>query len=189
LIAGLGNPGQRYKDTRHNIGVRVIDLWSKDLGVRLTNNRFQSKNTLANFRGERIILLCPQTFMNLSGESVRACADYYDLETKDILVVHDDLDLPVGRVKVMRNGGAGGHKGVSSIIRHLGSPEFPRVKVGIGRPRWGDSVEHYVLAPFYPQEREIMERVIKRAVYACELFVLEGIESAMNSINRRNLIE
>jgi len=133
------------------------------------------------------MLLCPETFMNRSGKSVRGCFDYYDLEGRDVLVIFDDIDLPVGRLKVARNGGAGGHKGVQSIIHHLGSTEFPRLKIGIGRPRYGESVEDYVLSPFYSDERDIMEKAILTAVQTCELFVSEGIESTMNHINCQNL--
>lgn len=125
--------------------------------------------------------------MNQSGKSVKACADYYDLHMERILIVHDDLDLPVGKIKVVSNGGSGGHKGVSSIIEYLGSTKFPRIKIGIGRPHYGEKPEDYVLAPFYVAQREIMERVFKVAVSACRLFVLEGVESAMNHINCQNL--
>jgi PTH1 family peptidyl-tRNA hydrolase len=188
LIVGLGNPGQKYKDTRHNTGFKVIDLWGQGLGVRLTNRRFQSRNTLTRIQDKKVILFCPLTFMNLSGQSVRACVDYYDLADKEVLVIHDDIDLPVGRIKVVNNGGAGGHKGVLSIIQHLGSMQFSRIKVGIGRPRFGESTEDYVLAPFYNDEKEIMERVIRMAVQACELVVSEGVEQAMSQINCQNLL-
>ena len=187
LIVGLGNPGQKYKDTRHNTGFKVIDLWSQGLGVRLTNRRFQSRNTITRFQDKKVILFCPQTFMNLSGQSVRACVDYYDLANTEVLVIHDDIDLPVGRIKVVVNGGAGGHKGVLSIIQHLGSMQFPRIKVGIGRPRFGESIEDYVLAPFYNDEKEIVERVIRMSVQACELVVSEGVEPAIKKINCQNL--
>ena len=126
--------------------------------------------------------------MNMSGESVRACADYYALETARILVIHDDLDIPLGRIKIVRDSGAGGHKGVSSIIRHLGGTGFCRVKVGIGHPRYGEAVEDYVLSPFYADEKGFAEKVLRVAVNACELFVLEGVESAMNHINCLNLV-
>jgi len=124
--------------------------------------------------------------MNLSGNSVKACADYYDLDQGNILVIHDDLDLPVGRIKVGRKSGSGGHKGVASIIRNLGTMEFPRVKIGIGRPRYGEPVEDFVLEPFYKDQQEAIRRVIQGAVQACELFVSEGVESAMNAINCQN---
>ena len=187
LIAGLGNPGTKYKNTRHNIGFKVINLWSKSLGVRLSGRRFQSRNTRAKFDNKEIILLCPATFMNQSGRSIRACLDFYSLQTENILVVHDDIDIPVGRIKVVRNGGAGGHKGILSLIHYLGTREFPRVKVGVGRPRHLESIEDYVLSPFYGDEKKIIERVIQMAVRACELFVSEGVESAMNHINCENL--
>lgn len=189
MIVGLGNPGREYETTRHNVGFQVVDLWCRDLGLSLSSSRrFRAKTIRVDFRGNAIILLCPLTFMNLSGESVRACASYYAQETSKILVVHDELDLPLGRIKVVRNGGAGGHKGVSSIIRHLGSTEFCRVKVGIGRPRYGEGVEDYVLAPFYADERGLAKDVLRLAVNACELFILEGVELAMNRINCQNLI-
>ena len=188
LIVGLGNPGQEYEDTRHNTGFKVIDLWSQDLGVRFTNRRFQSRSTRTRIQDKKVILFCPLTFMNLSGQSVRACVDYYDLTDTEVLVIHDDIDLPVGRIKVVVNGGAGGHKGVLSIIEHLNSMQFPRIKVGIGRPRFGESIEDYVLAPFYSDEKKTMERVIRMAVQACELVVSEGVEPAMNKINCQNLL-
>jgi PTH1 family peptidyl-tRNA hydrolase len=188
LIVGLGNPGQKYKDTRHNTGFKVIDLWGQGLGVRLTNRRFQSRNTLTSIQDKKVILFCPLIFMNLSGQSVRACVDYYDLADTEVLVIHDDIDLPVGRIKIVANGGAGGHKGVLSIIQHLGSMQFPRIRVGIGRPRFGESIEDYVLAPFYNDEKEIMEKVIRMAVQACESVVSEGVEQAMSQINCQNLL-
>ena len=188
MIVGLGNPGPEYKSSRHNVGVEVVELWCRDLGLSLSSRRFRAKTVRSEIRGNAIILLCPLTFMNLSGESVRACASYYGLETNRILVVHDDLDIPLGRVKVVKDSGAGGHKGVSSIIRHLGSTGFCRVKVGIGRPRYDEPVENFVLGPFYADEKRLAQRTIRVAVNACERFVLEGLESAMNHINRQNLV-
>jgi len=185
---GLGNPGPGYENSRHNIGFRVIDLWCRDLGLVLKKRQFRSKNIRAEFQGNNIILLCPLTFMNLSGEAVRAYADYYALEVGTILVIHDDLDLPLGRIKVVKDGGAGGHKGVSSIIHHLENNQFSRIKVGIGRPRCGETVEDYVLSPFYAYEKGLAQKAMEMAVNACELFVLEGVESAMNQINCQNLV-
>ena len=153
----------------------------------MTGRRFQSRNAQTTFLGKKIILLRPITFMNLSGKSVKSCAEYFGVHAGNILVVHDDVDLPVGKIKVVRKGGAGGHKGVLSVIHDLGTMGFPRIKVGIGRSRYGEPVEDYVLAPFYEDEKIIMENVIHMAVRACELFVSEGIESAMNTINCQNL--
>ena len=189
MIVGLGNPGSGYKSTRHNTGFRIIDHLSRNVGASLKGRRFQSRNIRTTYRGREIVLLKPVTFMNQSGRAVKACADFFHLPPNRILVVHDDLDLPVGKIKVVRNGGPGGHKGVLSIIEHLGSREFPRIKIGIGRPRYGESPEDYVLAPFYEDEREIMLRVFKVAVQACRLFIFDGIESAMNQINHQIFTE
>ena len=188
LIAGLGNPGPQYEHTRHNIGLEAVEQWGKSLGVTLKSLLFRSKHALADFRGNPIVLLCPLTFMNKSGESVRDCIHHYDLETKKLLVIHDDLDMPLGKIKVVRDGGAGGHKGVSSIIHLLGSSEFSRVKIGIGRPRHGEAVADYVLSCFYDDEKKLAEEIMGMAVKASQLFVLEGVEAAMNHINCRRLI-
>jgi PTH1 family peptidyl-tRNA hydrolase len=189
LIVGLGNPGARYEDTRHNLGFDVIAHLSRELGVRLSERRFQSQSAKTTLGGKHVILLRPLTFMNLSGMSVEACARFYGLDAREILVVHDDADLPVGRVKVATNGGAGGHKGVASIIASLKSKAFSRVKIGIGRPRYGESVEEYVLAPFYRDQKELVRKVIGLAVHACKLFVSEGVQPAMNHINCQNLAD
>jgi PTH1 family peptidyl-tRNA hydrolase len=125
--------------------------------------------------------------MNRSGRSIEACADFYGLEPEQILVIHDDIDLPVGKIKVVKAGRSGGHRGVSSIIEHLGSDAFPRLKIGIGRPRYGETIEAYVLSPFYEDEKEIVKKLIQLAVQACEWFVSEGVESAMNHINCRTI--
>jgi PTH1 family peptidyl-tRNA hydrolase len=187
LIAGLGNPGAQYEHTRHNIGLEAVERWGKSLGATLLNLYFRSKHTLVEYRGNKIVLLCPLTFMNKSGESVRDCIHHYDLDIDRLLVMHDDLDLPLGKIKVVSNGGAGGHKGVSSIIHLLGSSEFSRVKIGIGRPRHGEAVADYVLNCFYDDEKKLAEKVIRMAMKASELFVLEGVQAAMNHINCRRL--
>ena len=187
LIAGLGNPGPKYKNTRHNIGFKVIDLLGADLDVQLTGRRFQSNNILTRFEGKKIFLVRPLTRMNRSSESIRSVVDYYGIQPEEILVVHDDLDLPVGRIKVVRNGGDGGHKGIMSITHQVGTDRFARVRVGIGRPRYMEPVEEFVLKPFYQDERRIVDGVIRMAVQACKLFIGKGVESAMNIINGQNL--
>ena len=189
LIAGLGNPGSEYKDTRHNIGFQVIGRLGHELGVHLRGRRFKSRNTQTKLQGKDIILLCPMTFMNLSGHSVKKCADFFKLKEENILIIHDDLDLPVGRIKVVRHGGSGGHKGVQSIIDHLGSSQFPRVKIGIGRPQCGEDTEDYVLSLFYDDQKDVMEMVIQQSVKACRSFVLDGVEVVMNHFNNQNLKE
>jgi len=187
LIVGLGNPGPEYKGTRHNIGSEVVDLWCRDLGTRLSRRSFQSRNIRTRVKGRDVILLCPLTFMNRSGISISACAAYHKVEAGKILIIHDDLDLTPGRIKVVRRGGAGGHKGVESSLLHLGTAQIPRVKIGIGRPRYGESIEDYVLGPFYSDEKSVMQEVARTAASACALFVSEGFESAMNKINCQNL--
>ncbi len=185
LIVGLGNPGPEYENTRHNIGCQTVDNWCRSLGVRLSGRSFQSKSTRLDFQGKKVLVLCPLTFMNRSGQAVRAGADYYDIDVENILVIHDDLDLPVGRLKVAMNSGAGGHKGVRSIIDHLGTTQFGRIKIGIGRPQYGEDIESYVLSPFYKAERDIVENTLHTAIAACESFISNGMISTMNKINRR----
>ncbi len=187
LIAGLGNPGPGYKHTRHNIGFMVVQEWAKVLNLSLTSRRFHSRYGRIVFREREVVLLCPLTYMNQSGRALKACVDSLGVKKEDILVVHDDLDLPVGRLKAARNGGAGGHKGVLSTFESLGTREFGRLKVGIGRPRFNEEVEEFVLSPFYPEQRGVVEKVIRLATEACEMFVVEGMEKAMNWINSQNL--
>jgi PTH1 family peptidyl-tRNA hydrolase len=163
----------------------VIHRWARALGVRLLSRRFHAKSSPARFQNRELLLLCPQTFMNLSGESVERCVESLGVRNQEILVVHDDLDLPLGRVKVATKGSGGGHKGIQSIIDHLGTREFSRVKIGIGRPIQGEPVDKFVLNPFYREDRAVVEAALEKAVHACGLFVSEGIEKAMNQINRQ----
>jgi peptidyl-tRNA hydrolase, PTH1 family len=189
LIAGLGNPGLRYRNTRHNIGFMVVRRWAELLDVPLKGRAFSATAGRARVQEREIILLCPQTYMNECGRSIRACADFYRLDGENILIVHDDIDLDLGRIKVVKNGGGGGHKGVLSIFQHLGTRAFNRVKIGVGRPRFNEPVDEFVLSPFYKDQDAIVEQVIKGAVQACELFVGRGIAQAMNAVNRQNFAD
>ncbi len=189
LIAGLGNPGKKYSRTRHNIGFEIINRWSEILGAPMKGRRFQSRSAIAHFQRKTIILLRPITYMNRSGQAIKNCLDYYRLRIDQILIVHDDLDLPTGKMKLVQKGGAGGHKGVGSIIDHLGTDQFSRLKIGIGRPQYHEDVEEYVLAPFYAGEKEIMGKAVPRAIKACELVILEGIERAMNKVNSQDFLD
>jgi len=132
-------------------------------------------------------LLCPMTYMNRSGLAVKACAEYHGIRLENVLVVHDDIDLPFGKLRMVKGGGAGGHRGVLSVIHHLGTQEFPRLKVGIGRPGHRETVEDYVLRPFCEEEERIVEKVLQLGVEACRLFLSRGIEYAMNVVNGLNL--
>jgi PTH1 family peptidyl-tRNA hydrolase len=187
LIVGLGNPGPNYEETRHNIGVRVLEFWGRNLGVRWSGRLFHSRSGRARFEDQDLLLICPETFMNRSGLAVKAFVDYFKIDPHRILLVHDDLDLPLGRLKVVKEGGAGGHKGVLSVMAHLGDSAFSRIKVGIGRPRYGEAIEAYVLSPFYENEGGVVEEVTLLAVRGCELFVSKGLAFAMNQINSQDL--
>jgi PTH1 family peptidyl-tRNA hydrolase len=180
---GLGNPGIGYRNSRHNLGFKAVDLLCKKLGVQLTDQRFQALSTHTHYHGKKLILTCPQTLMNRSGLAVKYVAEYYNPEIRNILVVHDDIDLDVGRIKIGRGGGAGGHHGVESVIHHLGTSGFNRAKIGIGRPRYNEPVEDFVLSPLYEDQRRIMKDVLHVLVGALESFILEGVETAMNSFN------
>jgi len=188
LIVGLGNPGVQYRDTRHNVGFMVIERWASELKISLRENSV-AKYGMVQFGDKKVILQCPLTYMNLSGRAVKLYKEWYGVLNEDIMVVHDDLDLPLGRLRIARDGGSGGHKGVSSIIEALGSKEFARLRIGIGRPRYSESVEEYVLSPFYSDELETLEKVVDLAVEGCELFVSKGIDHAMNRINPQNLVK
>ena len=193
LIVGLGNPGAKYDRTRHNIGFEVIDALAKSFpGVSMADNkRFQG--TAGEFRsaGDRIVLLKPTTYMNKSGQSVRAVLDWYKLEPTGVLVVYDDMDLPTGRLRLRLSGGAGGHNGMKSLISHLGTKEFPRLRVGIGATdKSGDrdgAVVSHVLGRFAPRDRKIVDAVIPMAVDAIDLSLRKGVERSMNLYNGREV--
>lgn len=187
LIAGLGNPGRDYAGTRHNIGFGVITRISDKYNISLNSKEHRALCGKGFIGGEKVILAQPQTFMNLSGESVRSIADYYKIDPEDIIIAYDDIDLEVGQLRVRRKGSAGGHNGIKNIIAHLGTNEFPRVKVGVGaKPEGGDLVRH-VLGRFSKEEEKIMGQVLDLAVEAVEDIVSNGVESAMNNFNSRRI--
>ncbi len=188
LIVGLGNPVIQYRDTRHNVGFMVIERWASELRISLKEDNV-ARYGMVQFKDKRVILQCPLTYMNLSGRAVKLYKEQYSIMNENIMVVHDDLDFPVGRLRIARDGGSGGHKGISSIINALNSKEFARLRIGIGRPRYGEAVEEYVLSPFYKDELKIVEKVIDVAIEGCELFVSKGIDYAMNRINPQNLVK
>lgn len=182
LIVGLGNPGVRYAKTRHNVGFHCVDRLAEVYGW--TFSRQQSKALLASGEREglKISLVKPMTYMNLSGQAVATLARFYKVAPQDILVICDDLDLPVGRLRLRPDGGSAGQKGMESIIQSLGTDAFPRLRVGIGRPVHGDAVE-YVLQGFDEDEAITMSRVYDRVVSAVSVFLREGIDAAMNEFN------
>ena len=185
LIAGLGNPGKEYENTRHNAGFLVLDTLAQKLGADLSERKHRALCGKAVIGGQKVILLKPQTYMNSSGESIRAAADYYKVPPEDILVVYDDISLAPGQLRIRAKGSAGGHNGIKSIIAHLGTQEFPRVKVGIGEKPPRMDLADYGLGHFSSGENNIMEEATKEAADAiCEI-VNVGIEQAMNDHNRR----
>jgi PTH1 family peptidyl-tRNA hydrolase len=183
LIVGLGNPGIEYSDTRHNLGFKAVDLFCHELHLHLSDHRFQALSNTTIYHGKTVVVACPQTYMNRSGFAVRYLVEYYRPELSDVLVIHDDIDVDEGRIKIVRAGGAGGHRGVESIISHLGTNRFNRVKVGIGRPVAGESIEEFVLSPLDSGQRETIGQVLGTVVEAIETFIVDGIEVAMNSYN------
>ncbi len=183
VIVGLGNPGKAYEKTRHNVGFMVIDHLSKQISIPVTSKRFKGLFGEGTVRGERVILLKPQTYMNLSGESVRELLDWYKLGTADMLMIYDDLDLPVGQLRMRLKGSAGGHNGVKSIILHTNTDEIKRIKIGINRPPAGWNVPDYVLSKFAPNEAIDIETTIARAAEAVETWLEQPFENVMNKYN------
>ncbi|MGJ9460228.1 aminoacyl-tRNA hydrolase [Oceanobacillus sp. CF4.6] len=170
-IVGLGNPGKKYSQTRHNIGFRVIDELLERNQWSLNKSKFHGDYAMENFGDDKVIFLKPQTYMNLSGESIRPLMDYYNVDLEDVLVIYDDLDLPTGKIRLRQKGGHGGHNGVRSTIDHLGTKEFKRIRLGVGRPSSSIPVVDYVLGTFPKAEKEDVLISIKNAADSCESWV------------------
>lgn len=187
LIVGLGNPGREYRENRHNIGFMLIDRLAVKLNARFS--RLQSKALVANaMNNERkIILAKPQTFMNLSGQSVQGLVRFYKLPLTNLLVAHDDLDLPPGTIRIRPGGGSPGQLGVTSIIERLGTQEFPRLRLGIGRPPGRMEAPDYVLRDFSDGEMVVISETLNRAADAALTFVTEGLDAAMNKYNGQGI--
>ena len=184
LIVGLGNPGKKYEKTRHNVGFRVADLLAERWECGHYDARFDGEVCKGSVSGKSILLLKPQTFMNLSGASVAACAKYHKIPASHVWVIHDDLDLPLGHLRIREGGSSGGHNGVSSVIERLGAPAFMRFRLGIGRPATPVPIEDYVVQPFGSDEREAAEAMILRAADAVDAALKDGPVKAMNLYNR-----
>lgn len=160
LIVGLGNPGDKYQGTRHNVGFDVIDALARQEGLKLTDQKFRSDYTIWRVGDEKVLLVKPYTFMNLSGEAVLPLMSYYNISPDELVVVYDDLDLDPGKLRLRQSGSAGGHNGVKSIIEMLGTQDFKRVKIGIGRPQYGRKVVDHVLQRFDTDDRALIEQKI-----------------------------
>lgn len=182
LIVGLGNPGKEYAGTRHNCGFMVIDRLASKLNVDVDQNKFKGLYAKVKYHGEDIILLKPQTYMNLSGESVNAVMNFFKIDKEDLLVIYDDLDMPVGKLRLRKTGSAGGHNGIKNIIAHLNSHDFKRIRVGIDRHKYMN-VADYVLSRFSKVESEAIEQGIENAANAVLDYLDNDFNHAMNYYN------
>lgn len=183
LVVGLGNPGREYRDTRHNIGFMVIERLCAKLGARL--NKVQSKALIGSgiLEGRKVIMAKPQTFMNLSGQSVGGLVRFYKVPLDQIIIAHDDLDLPLGTIRIRPGGGSAGQKGIASIIQQLGTQNFARLRLGIGRPPGQMDPADYVLQRFHSSEQDVLDLVLDRAAAAVGVFMRDGLDMAMNQFN------
>jgi len=184
LIVGLGNPGAEFRHNRHNVGFMLLDCLADHLGESFSRLESNSLLTKAKYQDKRLLLAKPQTFMNLSGQAVGRLVEYYKIPLGSLLIVYDDVDLPLESIRIRPNGGAGGHKGVASIIERLGTNEFPRLRLGIGRPPGRKNAAAHVLQNFSKEENEFLEVTLERAVDAVLVFVSTGLDAAMNKYNQ-----
>jgi len=184
LIVGLGNPGARYELTRHNLGFLAVDRITEDYGITVSQKGFQSLYGKGYWKNIPVILAKPLTFMNLSGQAVKKLFDYFRIEDPThLIVIYDDLDLPFGTLRIRKQGGNGGHKGLMSIIGAMGTTNFVRLRLGIGRPPLDRGAEEYVLDRFSPEEMDELDKVLKVASEAVYTIVISGVETAMNRYN------
>ena len=186
IIAGLGNPDRQYEGTRHNAGFDVIDRIAEKYNIAVDTKKHRAYIGKGIIDGQKVILAKPQTYMNLSGESIRSLVDYYKIdEENELLVVYEDISLDVGQLRIRAKGSAGGHNGIKNIIAHLGTQVFPRIKVGVGEKPKGYDLADYVLGHFSKAEREQMEEGYDNAVRAAEMIVSGQLNEAMNEFNRK----
>ena len=184
LIVGLGNPGSKYDGTRHNVGYAALDVLAEKLHLRVDRIKFQGLMAQGSYEGMKVILLKPTTYMNLSGQSVSAAARFYKIPPEHIIVLSDDISLDPGRLRVRKNGSAGGHNGLKSIIASLGSQEFPRIKIGVGaKPHPDYDLADWVLGTFPKEQKKLMEETYEKAANAALLLMEKGTEAAANRYN------
>ncbi|MGO5050610.1 aminoacyl-tRNA hydrolase [Dysosmobacter sp. Sow4_B12] len=184
LVVGLGNPGQKYANTRHNMGFLTVDLLAEKAGVKLNKVKFKSAYNILNFAGCKCLVMKPQTYMNLSGEAVREAVQFYKVPADHVLVIYDDVSLPVGKLRVRPTGSAGGHNGIKNIIAHLGTQDFPRVKIGTGAPAGGgaDMIDWVIGEPSKAEKKVLLES-FERAIDAAACIIENGCQKAMNDFN------
>ena len=185
IIIGLGNPAREYQATRHNIGFDTIIRLSDEYNIPLDFKKHKAICGRGYIGGEKVVLAQPQTYMNLSGESVRELVDFYKVTNEEIIVIYDDVALDVGQLRIRAKGSAGGHNGIKSIIAHLGTQEFPRIRIGVGEKPKNWDLADYVLGRFADEEQPVIREALGRAANACKCIITDGIEEAMNRYNRR----
>ena len=183
IIVFLGNPGPKYAFTRHNVGFMTGDEIEKAKGIRINRVKFKALTATAEFSGEKLLLMKPQTYMNLSGDAVRQAMDFYKVPLDKIIVVSDDISMPLGKLRIRRSGSAGGHNGLKDIIAKCGGDGFPRVKIGVGVPPKDFDVADWVLSSFKNQDAEDIVKATKRAADAVECIISDGIDKAMSKFN------
>ena len=186
LIAGLGNPKREYDNTRHNIGFDMIDAMAEKYHISVRNIKSRAMTGQGIITGQKVILVKPLTFMNLSGESIRPLVDYYKIDAgRELIVVSDDINLPAGQIRIRKKGSAGGHNGLKNIIAQLGSEEFQRIRIGVGGKPENYDLADYVLGHFTKEEKSLMEKTVSMAVEAAELMLMGDTDKAMNEYNRK----
>jgi len=189
LIVGLGNPGKTYAHNRHNAGFRCLNYFARLHSIRFDHRQCRARVGIGEVRGEKLLLAKPGTFVNLSGDPVACLVRKHDIPLSDLLIIYDDLDLPLGKIRLRQSGSSGGHKGMNSIVSTLGSEDFPRIRVGIGRPQADeqsiseDAIVNYVLSDFSPGEEATIKPVIVRVAEAIDCFLSRSIEAAMSKFN------
>ncbi|MGI5968360.1 MAG: aminoacyl-tRNA hydrolase [Lachnospiraceae bacterium] len=184
IIAGLGNPGRQYAGTRHNMGFNVVTRIADDYKMQITIKEHKALCAKGFIGGKKVLLALPQTYMNLSGESIRELVNYYKIDPEtELMVIYDDISMDVGRIRMRAKGSAGGHNGIKNIIAELGTDVFPRMKVGVGEKPKGWDLADYVLGRFSDEENEVMRRMLAKGSDACRDFILYGIQEAMNRYN------
>ena len=184
LLVGLGNPGSKYESTRHNMGFLAVDGLARRKGFRFNKLRFRAWTAEWMVNGEKVLVMKPQTYMNLSGESVGEAARFYKIPADHVVVISDDISLPVGKLRIRTGGSAGGHNGLKNIIQHLGTDQFPRIKVGVGSPRPGEhDMVDWVMGKPVGEDRTAVEDALDRAGDAAKTLITEGIDRAMNRFN------
>ena len=185
LVAGLGNPEKKYDNTRHNIGFEAARLFSESVNISLNKTKFKAVLGEGYLGSEKLIVALPQTYMNLSGESIGEIASFYKIPNENIIILHDDISLETGRLRIREKGSAGGHNGLKSIISHLGSDVFCRIKIGVGAPKHEDyDLADYVLGSFTKEEQDILKPVLKDVSMAIECIIRDSASKAMNKYNR-----